>query len=87
MSVLKGAAAVCALVAVCAAPAAADPTGLWLDKDGWTIRIQSCGPDLCAMIASVKRVRLKRKTPAVNTNNLKGNGGGIIEATNTESTS
>ena len=54
MSVLKGAAAVCALVAVCAAPAAADPTGLWLDKDGWTIRIQSCGPDLCAMIASVK---------------------------------
>ena len=54
MSVLKGAAAVGASVAVWAAPAAADPTGLWLDKDGWTIRIQSCGPDLCAMIASVK---------------------------------
>ncbi|MGB9369104.1 MAG: DUF2147 domain-containing protein [Xanthobacteraceae bacterium] len=36
------------------APALADPVGLWLDKDGWTIRIQPCGPDLCAMIASVK---------------------------------
>jgi uncharacterized protein (DUF2147 family) len=36
------------------APAAADPTGLWLDKDGWTIRVQPCGPDLCAVIASVK---------------------------------
>jgi uncharacterized protein (DUF2147 family) len=36
------------------APALADPTGLWLDKDGWTIRIQPCGADLCAVIASVK---------------------------------
>ena len=36
------------------APAIADPTGLWVDKDGWTIRIQACGPDLCAVIASVK---------------------------------
>ena len=36
------------------APALADPVGLWLDKDGWTIRIQPCGSDLCAVIASVK---------------------------------
>ncbi len=35
-------------------PALADPIGLWLDKDGWTIRIQPCGPDLCAVIASIK---------------------------------
>src|SRR5215813_14226932 len=35
-------------------PATADPMGLWLDKDGWTIRIQPCGLDLCAVIASVK---------------------------------
>jgi len=34
--------------------ALADPAGLWLDKDGWTIRIQRCGPDLCAVIAGVK---------------------------------
>jgi uncharacterized protein (DUF2147 family) len=35
-------------------PALADPIGLWRDKDGWTIRIQPCGPDLCAVITSVK---------------------------------
>jgi uncharacterized protein (DUF2147 family) len=43
-----------ALAAAWIAPALADPVGLWLDKDGWTIRIQPCGPDLCAVIASVK---------------------------------
>jgi uncharacterized protein (DUF2147 family) len=43
-----------ALASVSIGPALADPTGLWLDKDGWTIRIQPCGPDLCAVIASVK---------------------------------
>lgn len=53
-SIRKVACAVCAWFAVWMVPAAADPTGLWLDKDGWTIRIQSCGPDLCAVIASVK---------------------------------
>ena len=36
------------------APAHADPAGLWLGKDGGTIRIQPCGPDLCAVIASMK---------------------------------
>jgi uncharacterized protein (DUF2147 family) len=43
-----------ALAAAWVATALADPVGLWLDKDGWTIRVQSCGPDLCAVIASVK---------------------------------
>jgi uncharacterized protein (DUF2147 family) len=51
---LKGLFAALALAAVSAVPAFADPTGVWLDKDGWTIRIQACGPDLCAVIASVK---------------------------------
>jgi len=36
------------------APAHADPTGIWLGKDGWTIRVQPCGPDLCAVIATMK---------------------------------
>ncbi len=40
-----------------------------------------------AMIARVKRSKLKRKTPAVITNNLNGNGGGISEATSTDNTS
>ena len=51
---LKRAFATLAVAAVWVAPAFADPLGLWLDKDGWTIRIQSCGLDLCAVIASVK---------------------------------
>ena len=51
---LKRAFAALALAAVWIVPALADPVGLWLDKDGWTIRIQPCGSDLCAVIASVK---------------------------------
>jgi uncharacterized protein (DUF2147 family) len=51
---LKGGFAALALMAIWIVPALADPLGLWLDKDGWTIRIQPCGPDLCAVIASVK---------------------------------
>ncbi|MEJ0076686.1 MAG: DUF2147 domain-containing protein [Alphaproteobacteria bacterium] len=53
-SILKGAFAACALIAAWGVPATADPAGLWLDKDGWTIRVQACGADLCAVIASVK---------------------------------
>jgi uncharacterized protein (DUF2147 family) len=34
--------------------ALADPTGIWLDKDGWTIRIHGCGQALCAEIASTQ---------------------------------
>ena len=40
-----------------------------------------------AMIARVKRKRLKRKTPAETTKSLNGNGGGITDATSTDSTS
>src|SRR5204863_9544992 len=43
-----------ALILIWIEPALADPTGLWIDKDGWTIRIQPCGADLCAVIATVK---------------------------------
>ena len=51
---LTAAFAVLALILILIEPALADPTGLWVDKDGWTIRIQPCGADLCAVIASVK---------------------------------
>ena len=53
-AMLRNGFAALAFVAVWTAPAIAEPTGLWLDKDGWTIRIQACGPDLCAVIASVR---------------------------------
>jgi uncharacterized protein (DUF2147 family) len=44
------------LVLACAAvgPGFADPSGVWLDKDGWTIRIHACGQALCAEIASTQ---------------------------------
>jgi len=34
-------------------PAAADPVGLWRDKDGTTIRVRRCGPALCGTIAGM----------------------------------
>lgn len=45
-----------AIVLACLAitPALADPSGIWVDKDGWTIRIYGCGQDMCAAIASVQ---------------------------------
>jgi uncharacterized protein (DUF2147 family) len=33
---------------------AADPVGLWADKDGGTVRIHHCGQALCGTMASVK---------------------------------
>jgi uncharacterized protein (DUF2147 family) len=33
---------------------AADPIGLWLDKNGGTVRIHPCGQALCGTTASVK---------------------------------
>ena len=51
---LKTMIAALALALSWAAPAYADPTGLWLGKDGGTIRIQPCGQDLCAVIATMK---------------------------------
>ena len=34
-------------------PAAADPVGLWRDKDGTTIRVRQCGPVLCGTIVGM----------------------------------
>ncbi|TMJ04471.1 MAG: DUF2147 domain-containing protein [Alphaproteobacteria bacterium] len=42
------------LACVAAGPAVADPAGVWLDKDNWTIRIHACGQALCAEIASTQ---------------------------------
>lgn len=49
-------AVIAGIVLACAAsgPALADPSGVWVDKDGWTIRIYGCGENLCATIASVQ---------------------------------
>jgi len=38
-------------------PALADPSGLWRDKDGGTIRVRACGAGYCASIASVTPAR------------------------------
>src|SRR5438128_5736874 len=45
-----------AILLICASigTALADPTGVWLDKDGWTIRVHTCGQALCAEIASTQ---------------------------------
>ncbi len=48
---LKSLVAAIVLGCVAAGPALADPTGVWLDKDGWTVRIHACGQALCAAIA------------------------------------
>ena len=42
------------MLACAAGPACADPTGLWLDKDGWTIHIYACGQALCAAITGTQ---------------------------------
>jgi uncharacterized protein (DUF2147 family) len=34
-------------------PALADPSGVWLEQDGGTIRIRHCGAAMCATIVSV----------------------------------
>jgi len=34
-------------------PGAADPVGLWRDKDGTTIRVGRCGPALCGTIVAM----------------------------------
>jgi uncharacterized protein (DUF2147 family) len=47
---------VAAILLICASidTALANPTGVWLDKDGWTIRVHACGQALCAEIASTQ---------------------------------
>jgi len=44
---------VLALLALTIDPVSADPIGLWLDKDGTTIRVQACGHALCGAIAAL----------------------------------
>ena len=43
----------CVGVLLVSLPAAADPVGLWRDKDGATIRVQHCGSALCGTIVSM----------------------------------
>ena len=45
--------AVAVLALVGSGPALADPTGLWREKDGGTIRVYRCGAAFCARIATV----------------------------------
>jgi uncharacterized protein (DUF2147 family) len=42
------------VVFTCAAPAWSDPSGVWVEKDGDTIRVFPCGQGFCATIASVE---------------------------------
>lgn len=41
------------LCAAVGGPAWAEPSGIWRDKDGGTIRVEQCGMDFCAVVASV----------------------------------
>ena len=45
--------ALAAIVLMSAAPARANVEGIWLDKDGGTVRIRNCGDGMCGSIASV----------------------------------
>ena len=47
-------ATVLGLLAFAIDPAGADPLGLWLDKDGTTIKVEACGQALCGSIVSLK---------------------------------
>ena len=45
---------VVALLVCGAEMAGADPLGLWMDKDGTTIRVQVCGQALCGTIVGMR---------------------------------
>jgi len=45
------------LLAAASVGAWAEPTGVWRDKDGGTIRVEHCGADFCAAVASVNPPR------------------------------
>ena len=70
-----GVAAVC--VAVFAGSAQADPSGLWREKDGGTVRVSRCGGGYCAFIASVvpatDAATGKRRTDSNNSDPAKRN--------------
>jgi uncharacterized protein (DUF2147 family) len=44
-----------ALLSCGAEMAGADPLGLWMDKDGTTIRVQVCGQALCGTIVGLRQ--------------------------------
>jgi uncharacterized protein (DUF2147 family) len=54
MVALRGVLVVAAFQCVGVAYALADPTGLWLAKDGAHVSVTSCGAALCATLASTK---------------------------------
>ena len=54
MAALRGVLVVAGFQFVCCAYALADPTGLWLAKDGAHVSVTSCGDALCAVLASTK---------------------------------
>jgi uncharacterized protein (DUF2147 family) len=51
---LKGNVAAVVLALALTAPGLADPAGVWMEKDGGTIRVFSCGRGYCATIATVQ---------------------------------
>jgi uncharacterized protein (DUF2147 family) len=68
---LKKIVAALAAVLACAAPAWADPAGVWVEKDGGTIRVFSCGQGYCATIASVEpRLDPETGKPRTDKNNV-----------------
>jgi uncharacterized protein (DUF2147 family) len=54
MAALRGVIVVAGFQFVCCAYALANPTGLWLAKDGAHVSVTSCGSALCAVLASTK---------------------------------
>jgi uncharacterized protein (DUF2147 family) len=53
--VMAAAAALALLGAATGGAEAADPSGLWLTKDGDKIRVAVCGPAVCGTIAALKQ--------------------------------
>ena len=45
--------AIATIALMSVAPAHADVEGIWLDKDGGTVRIRNCGDGVCGSIATV----------------------------------
>ena len=59
------------LMLALATPACADPTGVWVEKDGDTIRVFPCGQGFCATIASVEpRLDPETGKPRTDKNNV-----------------
>jgi uncharacterized protein (DUF2147 family) len=54
MVALRGVLVVAGFQCASVAYALADPTGLWLAKDGAHVNVTSCGDALCAVLASTK---------------------------------